>query len=47
MGAGKDRFAFTTMECNENSSGASIDNLNIDDDQVGFAAQDGEAFSRG
>jgi Ca2+-binding RTX toxin-like protein len=46
-GAGKDRFDFTTIERNGNSPGATIEDLNIDDDQIGLAAEDGEAFSRG
>jgi Ca2+-binding RTX toxin-like protein len=46
-GAGKDRFDFTAMERNGNSPGATIEDLNIDDDQIGLGAEDGEAFSRG
>jgi hypothetical protein len=47
MGAGKDRFDLTTMERKGNSPGATIEDLNIDDDQIGLGAEDGEAFSRG
>jgi hypothetical protein len=44
---GERQFDFTTMERNGKSRGAAINDLNIDDDQNGLAAEDGEAFPRG
>jgi Ca2+-binding RTX toxin-like protein len=44
---GKDRFDFTNIERNGKPPGATIKDLNIDDDNIGLAAQDGEAFSTG
>jgi hypothetical protein len=46
-GADKDRFDSTTVERNGKSCGATINDLGIDDCQIGLAAQDGKAFSRG
>lgn len=45
--AGKDRFDFTSAERNETSLRTIIKDLKIDDDRIGLAAQDGEAFSEG
>ena len=45
--AGKDRFDFTNAQRNGKSPGATIKDLNIDDDRIGLAAQNNEAFSRG
>ncbi len=45
--AGKDRFDFTNAERHAKSPGATIKDMDIKDDRIGLAAQDGEAFSDG
>jgi Ca2+-binding RTX toxin-like protein len=45
--AGKDRFDFTHLRANAISLATTIKDLNIDDDRIGLAAQNNEAFSRG
>ena len=45
--AGKDRFDFTHAQRPGKSPGATIKDLNADDDRIGLAGQNNEAFSRG